>query len=406
VKDANLFLILLCSVLLASCAHAPKDTGLVEHTRGKAPAEAPELYRQAVDELESENFGDAVKDFDRFVLQNPASRFSQAALLNSGRALEGLKNWAGAADRYHQVINSTSRSPRLQAMALYRLSYVDEATGDDVKMVVDLTDLLSRKNALPQEIAEGEMPARLAAAYARVGNFEKAQHFYRQAEIGIARLRQSQKETPEWLPRTLYVMGETSRSKLSWTDFEMYIRPLARSQVYLLQSAELARAPWSEKAAGELLEIYNEMLSVIEVAQPAQDVIAKRALQQRQWARIGLVVECLEDLRARMVPDAARGEPMAKLNKGLKLIDQKITSLLEERPAGEGLTQSAIEKRKERILGTEATTDSLEQAFLKSSREVKPALVPPAPARPSTRVEIAPDTSPIKSESQKEDPNL
>jgi tetratricopeptide (TPR) repeat protein len=388
---------------------------MAEHTQGPAPTKAPELYRQAVGELEVGKFNEALKDFDRFVQQNPANRYSQAALLNSGRALEGLRSWGDAADRYRRVIDSTNRSPRLRAMALYRLSYVDEALGDDAKMVADLTDLLDRKNFLPREIAEGEMPARLAAAYARVGNFEKAQRFYQQAEVGIARLRQNQSETPEWLPRTLYVMGETSRSKLSWLDFETFIRPLARSQVYLVQSAELGLAPWSDRAAEELLEIYNDMINVIETAQPVQDVVARRALQQKQWTRVALVLECLQDLRARMAPEIAQGPAMVKVTQGLKLVDERLSKILEERPAGEGLTPAAIARKKARILKTEATSDTLEQAFLKSSREVKPALVPSAtPVSPNTPVEIAPDAAPIQAVPEpapmpapaKEDPNL
>lgn len=410
----------LFSILLAACAHkVPQATesGIAEHTQGRAPSQAPALYKQAVDELELAKYDDALRDFDRFLQQNPADRYTQAAILNSGRALEGMKSWGDAAKRYRQAVAGTARAPRLQAMALYRLSYVDEALGDDPQVVADLTDLQSRKRDLPQEIAEGEMPARLAAAYARVGNFEKAQQFYQQAEVGIARLRKN--ETPAWLPRTLFLMGETSRSKLSWNDFETFIRPLARSQVYLVQAAELGQSPWSDKAAEELIEIYNDMISTIETAQPAQDLLARRALQQKQWSRVGLVMECLRDLRARMLPENAEVAQVKKINDDLKTIDAKLAKILEERPAGEGLTPSAIARRKAHAVKTEVDSDTLEQAFLKSSREVKPALVPPPAAKPDLAnpealppAPVAPsnETAPIKAAPaatpSKEDPNL
>jgi len=415
VKYAFLF-----SILIASCAHHAFESGLAEHTQGRAPTQAPELYKQAVDELELAKYDDSLRDFDRFVQQNPANRYTQAAILNSGRALEGLKDWGDAAKRYRQVVSSTARAPRLQAMALYRLSYVNEALGDDPLVIADLTDLQSRKSDLPQEIAEGEMPARLAAAYARIGNFEKAQKYYEQAEVGIARLRKN--ETPTWLPRTLFLMGETSRSKLSWNDFETFIRPLARSQVYLVQAAELGQSPWSDKAADELIEIYNDMINTIETAQPAEDVLARRALQQKQWSCIGLVMECLSDLRARMLPENANVPQVRMINDELKAIDKKLAKILEERPAGEGLTPSAIARRKARVIKTEVSSDTLEQAFLKSSREVKPARVPsPAaksdvsnpvalPQAPQTPVSPSNEAAPIKAAPAptptKEDPNL
>ena len=401
---------LFIAMLVTACSHKPADDSgaVAEHTQGQAPAKSPALYKKAVDEFELGQFDEAVKDFDRFLQQNPTSRYSQAAVLNSGRALEGLKSWSEAAKRYRQTVAGTNRAPRLQAMALYRLSYVDEALGDDPQVVADLTDLLGRKRDLPQEIAEGEMPARLASAYARVGNFEKAQQFYQQAEVGIARLRQNDK-TPVWLPKTLFLMGETSRSKLSWQDFETFIRPLARSQVYLVQSAELGQSPWSDQAADELIEIYDDMISTIETAQPVQDLPARRALQLKQWSRVGLVLEALRDLRARMLPENSQVAPVVKIIAALKVVDEKLVKILEERPAGEGLTPSAIARRKARVLKTESSSDTLEQAFLKSSREVKPALVPsPPPAVNEQIIPLTNEADPIKAAPlpSKEDPNL
>lgn len=364
--------VFLLALLLSSCAHhAASPAGSVEHVVGRAPTDAPAEYRDGVDALEAGKYDVALRSFDHFMQQNPANRYYQAALLNSGRALEGMRSWNDAAIRYHQVVEGTAKAPRLRAMALYRLSYVHEALGDDPKVVADLNDLLSRTRDLPVELAEGEMPARLAAAYARVGNFERAQDFYRRAEAGIARLRAN--GTPDWLPRTMYLMGTISRENLSWNDFETFLRPLARSQVYLLQSAELAVAPWSDRAADELIGTYNDLFSVV-AAPPGGDdsIVARRSLQQRQWQRAGLLIEALSDLRARMLPDADSAA-ISRLRSGLNEVNLKVARLLEERPAGEGLTPSAIARRRARLLKTEATNDSLEQAFLKSSRPAESA---------------------------------
>jgi tetratricopeptide (TPR) repeat protein len=403
-----------------SVVHFAIHDGVAEHTQGPAPTDAPELYREGVASLAAANFEEALKSFDRFIQQNPASPWSQAAGLNSGRALEGLKNWQEAAHRYQQVVTATAKAPRLQAMALYRLSNVHEALGDDTQVVADLNDLVSRTRFLPQEIAEGEMPARLAAAYARAGNFEKAQSFYQKAEVGLARLRQASGDTvPEWLPRTLFLMGETSHSQLSWADFETFLRPLTRSQIYLLQAAELGESPYSDRAALELISVYNDLFSTIESAPVSMGdpLLAKRALQHKQWERAALLIECLTDLRARALPEYAHVPQVEKIQAALNSIDQKIAALLEERPAGEGLTAAAIARRQARILKTEASDDSLERQFLKSSREVKQghAFVPsPAPSQqPSTN--LPPGTGstegpePIRatpSTKSAEDPNL
>lgn len=390
-------LILAFSLLMFSaCAHKSDSVGggsqaSVEHVAGRAPQEAPALYAQAVDELELQKFDESLRDFDRFIQQTPTSRYSQAALLNSGRALEGLKRWSDAALRYRSVIASTARAPRLQAAALYRLSYVHEALGDDPQVVADLSDLQARGRDLPQEVAEGEMPARLAAAYARVGNFQKAQQYYQRAEVGLARLRQKSAVIPEWLPKTLYLMGESSRTKVSWQDFETVLRPLARGQVYLLESAELSQAPWSERASKDLAQIYDELTTTLEKApMPTGDpLLAKRALQKLQWERAALLLESLTDLKARFLPEFKSKPEIASLLSALRQIDARLEALLSERPAGEELTVSALARRRARQMRTQSTSDSLERAFLRSGR-----------AESAQGAVVAPP------EPKKEDPNL
>ncbi len=95
----------------------------------------------------------------------------------------------------------------------------------------------------------------------------------------------------------------------------------------------------------------------------------------------------------------------------------RISALLEQRPAGEGLTAAAIARRQARSLKTEASSDSLEQLFLKSSRDVKQgdAFVPSplASPQPSTNSPPGADSTagaePIRATPQMksvEDPNL
>lgn len=390
--------------------------GLADHASGAVPTEAPADYRAGVDALQSGNFAGALDHFDRFTQQNSASPWSQAALLNSGRALEGLKRWSEAAARYRQVVGATTgRAPRLQAMALYRLSFCHEALGDDPQVVADLNDLISRSGSLPVEIAQGEMPARLAAAYARVGNFERAQEFYRRAEAGIAKLRQSSgSNLPAWLPETLFLMGESSRRQLSWADFESSLRPLARNQIYLLQSAELGQAPWSDKAADELIGIYNDLITTIEGAPlPTGDpIVSRRRLQQMQWTRVGLVNDTLQDLRARMVPGAKTVAAVVKIQSGLKAVEKRITHLLNERPAGEGLTAAAAARKKSgaKLQTLQPDNDSLEQQFLQSGRQApSTALTPATPPPPPETRPPAETPDPIRASPPtptSEDPNL
>ena len=405
----GLFTLTGCSSLHRAATALVSQGPIVEHVRGASPKEAPDLYKKAVDELESQKFQDALADFDTFLLNTPTSAWTQAARLNSGRALEGLKRWGEAADRYRSVIQATAKAPRLQAMALYRLSGCYEAMGDETQDVVTLNDLVSRAQFLPREIGQAELPAKLAGAYARIGNFDRAQEFYRRAEVGIARLRQeSGGEIPEWLAQTYFSMGETSRQQISWSEFETSIRPFARGQIFLLQAAELNRTPWSDRAADELVQVYNSLFETIRQApmSAGDPVLAKRALQKKQWSRVGLILDLMTELRARALPQETTSPQSAKVQKALDLVDRKIQNFLLERPAGEGLTdESRLRVKNRAALRVESVDDqSLEQAFIKSSQKAPPsnAQVPapePTPLEESVPAIRVTPPSP-------EDPNL
>lgn len=384
---------------------------VTEHSSGAAPTESPDLYKKAVGELESQKFNEALKSFEEFLRQNPTSPWTQAATLNYGRAYEGLKRWPEATAKYRAVVQSTARASKLQAMALYRLSFCSEAQGDDTQVVVTLNDLMARTQFLPREVGAAELPARLAGAYARVGNFERAQFFYRKAEVGIARLQQeSGGKTPEWLARTLFLMGENSRRQLSWSDFETSIRPLARGQIFLLQAAELGESPWSDRAADDLISVYNDLLSTIQNAPVAagDPILTKRTVQKKQWARTGLVIDLMAELRARSLPDAKASAQSLKIQNYLNELDKRIQIYLTERPAGEGLTEEGrLRKQTLPDLRVESADDSsLEQAFIKNSRESAPtnARVPSPEPTASQSPESVPAIRVVPP--APEDPNL
>lgn len=411
-----------CTSLHRTAAQLVSDVGgpAFDHASGKVPKEAPQEYQDAVEQLEVGNFQASLDALDAFLRQNPTSPWTQAATLNAGRALEGLERWQEASEKYRAVVQATNASrvaPKLQAMALYRLSLCNEALGDDTQIVATLNDLLSRTQFLPSEIADAELPAKLAGAYARVGNFERAQEFYRRAEAGLSRLKQNSSDgaRPTWLAPTLYTMGESSRLKVSWEDFESSLRPLARGQVYLLQAAELSEEPWSEKAADELIRVYDSLFEVIFSAAlpPADDpVAAKRKLQMQQVSRIGVVIDLMAELRARFLPGAQSSAQAQKIQKHLRALDKRIQSVLLERPAGEGLTKESRDRLRLRpALSVVAPGDqTLEQQFINDSREATPkdAQVPAPQPTPQPVSEPRPETpAPIRLNSpSNEDPNL
>jgi tetratricopeptide (TPR) repeat protein len=341
-----------------------------------ATAETPPLYKKGLEELYQNRYGRALEHFDAFLKSQPTSSYSQVANFNSGRALEGLQRWAEASERYRQVVQATHKAPRLQALALYQQSFPYEALGDDPKSVATLTDALDRAQHLPDRIASAELPARLASAYARVGNLEQAMKFYERAETGIARLKHQNGDAkaPEWLAKTLYLMGRVSLKEFSWDEFEESLRPIERAQFYLLQAVELDHPKWSDEAIRELQRVYDQIHMLLKnppVAAESDDrILAEREAQKRQWDLVDLTLGSLRKLKAAKPPkEKVTSERIDNLYGYLATMEKRFTKILEQRPVGEGLTPEA-KQRKDSVRGRVVTPDDqLEKQYKKPKPE-------------------------------------
>ena len=383
-QERKIALLIALALSLPGCSMFQKKDPVTDETHVSEvlpapPTAAPDAYKEAVKLLEEEKYERALEGFEGFVRSSPASPYSQAAFINAGRALEGLGRWTEAASRYRAVIRTTDGAPKLQAMALYRLSFCHEALAEDQQTVAVLSDVLKRAEHLPKEVSRAELPARIAAAYSRVGNFGEAVRYYQDAQSGIASLRREggkQEAAPEWLPRTLYYMGTMPLSRVTWSNFESSLRPLAHAQVYLLQAAELGAQPWAGKASRDLIAIYRDLWRAIEMApvpEGGDAIIARRETQLLQWDRAILVQQSLQELKARTIAgdDKPATEESKQVSEFTSELEKRIVALLDQRPVGEGLTAEA-QNRRSGIRGKVVDPDgTLESRFLKKSREAK-----------------------------------
>lgn len=369
-----------CESFKKSSQKVARSLGLIQDVSDVPPPAAPDEYKRALVFLQSGKYEEALSGFDIFIRQTPASPYAQVANWNAGRALEELGRWTEAAERYRAVAMACDGvALELEAISLYRLSFASEALADDPGTVAVLHDLLGLAKHLPREIADAELPARLASAYARVGNFDEADRYYKRAEAGINILRRSHQaegaSNPklEWLPRTLYFMGSQSYRTVSWSDFETAMRPLARGQIYLLQASEFHVSPWSERASEDLIKTYRELWRVIEMApqpDPADPQVSARAIQHLQWDRAALLLQHVQELRARFLPPlAAKGQAQTgDLGPFVSDLEKKIAHLLELRPVGDGPTEES-RRRQQGLHGQVISPDSsLEQRYLETSR--------------------------------------
>ena len=341
---------------------ADEGPPLVQDPASRAEPRVPPLYLKGLDALNERNWAEALAAFEDFLLKSTTSRYSQVSIYNSAIALEGLQRWGEAVERYRAVIQNTVRAPRLRALSLYRLSFCLEALGEDSQAVAALDDANNRKSDLPAAIASAELPARLAAAYARAGNMKEAMRHYQTAEVGISRLqnqhhiegrRSEGVPFPEWLPKTLFEMGRAPLASLSWDTFEDGFRPVERAQVFLLRAIELNSPEWSQRASDELVRVYDHAIDVLQARrEPSSDedpIAVTREIQRLRWDRAELIQNSLHELRALRAPAQDSRDLGARAAREvfvrLEAVEKRLSNILSEEPAGNGLTPEAAERR-------------------------------------------------------------
>jgi tetratricopeptide (TPR) repeat protein len=416
----KLVLIIFISVFCGACANwtagqTRKKDRSESHARPldllyqtpELPAEgvAPKAYHEAVQLLDAKKNTEALAAFDQFVVQHPATEWTMVTVFNSGRALEALGRWSEAAERFHRVIvTAQDLAPHLQIQALYHLIGCYEATGDDNQAVAALLELLAKTQVthLPPAVERAELPARLAGAYARLGNQAAALKYYQIAKAGIIKVRATAGEKlPQWLGQTLFLMGHVAPETIGEVNLDSVFRVLSQSQVFLLQAAELHQAPWSEKAKVELIRVYRALWTAIEspleTSAPGDELLEKRAQQERRWDLAALVFEKLQELAAYELPSEGEAvvgsEESRAIFTFMQDLEKKINTVLLERPAGEGLTPESL-ARQARIRGRVLDPDTtLEGQYLRQ-HETSEQL-------PATSIPAIKNSAPSK-----QDPNL
>jgi tetratricopeptide (TPR) repeat protein len=252
---------LFCFLFLAGCSSFQMGRG-DDSLQNQRVIEERDL-NAAQDQLTTGSYVQAQKQYKTFQETYPRSNFFQASRIGEAQALEGQGKWVEAAAIYRDVVLKTRNlQPDIAAMALYRMSFCDEALGDDQKTVADLLDAKSLRNTLPLTVGHAEIPARLASAYSRMGREKEAVQYLNEAEKGIAKIRTESepgKLEKDWLAKTYYQMGSVTTNQLSPENFDAFVASQKYVQVYLLKTLELNDSRWSPKALKQLKNTYNEM---------------------------------------------------------------------------------------------------------------------------------------------------
>jgi tetratricopeptide (TPR) repeat protein len=177
---------------LGICAAALFIAGCAHRSIGRVSPQEKNLYEAGLAAISKKEYQKAHDNLSELLSNFPTSRWLSGIYYNLGMALEGLGKTQEAAEKYKKVVEFYEGvHTREEAEALYRLSHCYEALAQDEKTVLTLLELQTHSYYLNRDAAEMEVPARLAAAYARMGNQEQARLYYAKAEGALKKRRRS-----------------------------------------------------------------------------------------------------------------------------------------------------------------------------------------------------------------------
>lgn len=251
--------------LLTACASLQADRSHEAVIANQKFAEENEI-NNAERLLALGRFEEARIQFKTFQGTYPQSFYLQSSRLGEAQSLEGLGQWSEAIRIDRDVYEKTVKlQPNIAAQALYRMSFAYEALGDDLKTLATLLDAYRMSAYLPSEVAQAEIPARLASVYGKAGRDKEAMNYLNLAEKGIAKVREEKRDLDQtWLAKTYVQMGTVSTNQVSSENFESAAEGQKMVQVYLIKAMGLNNPIWSKRAVDQAKNTYSALFTLVQ----------------------------------------------------------------------------------------------------------------------------------------------
>lgn len=338
------FVMNLLAGLLSSCAYLSNEPMAQKESAPTPPTEASS-YRL----IEQGEFQKSLDAIDRDLLKNPIGPKTVTHQYAAGLALMGLARFDEAIDRFQIVLRQTEKSDNeLFTQALYQRGKAFEAIGDDAKSLAAYFDVQKRKVYLEPEVADVEVPVRIAGVYMRQGQPQQADEYYKAADRGLEKLRRRE-DSAVWMPKALFNMGKSSPREVSRADFAGGLVAFKRSQGYLIRSMEFNRSPWSGRAAQELRWLLESAWRTVQAVDVDSSGDTLADLRSQQEARIEMALALdgsVTLIRKEFLPGLSEKSPyVVDFQSFLDQYERKLDSLISARPVQEGLTDEAQKRQ-------------------------------------------------------------
>lgn len=281
-------------LFLISCSTTTKVTESPKYSNH--PNEQQDL-KMAQKKADESQWGAALELFDNFTIKYPNSVYTQAAVLAKADMQMKLQLYSEASVSYRSVIEKTREfQPEIAATAMYKLSYPYEEMGDEARLIATLEDAMKFQEHLDPGITAAEIPARIGAAYLRLGMLEESRKYFFQAQNGISRIK-SMEPDKDYLASIYFRMGNFSTHQGSFETLKVLMETMSGLQIYMLKCIELGAEKNSQVCYDQLLNYYQEFYEQIQKAPLNQTLDRQAALRQQRFTQAQLTESLLESIQ-------------------------------------------------------------------------------------------------------------
>lgn len=255
----------------------------------------------------------------------------------------------------------------LFAYSLYQSGLCHEMKLDYDRAIAVYQDALRIKAIVNSELADLEIPSRLAISYERVGESQIAKNYYTKVKNYIEKLKKNKKdllEKKEYYAETLFQMGTIANNYMPGKiagisdekqDFTNYLNSISYSQEYLMMVLELDVKPYAEYALSQMVKNFESSYEFVKQLplEPLEDeVVAQRLRQVKQKDMSTILAYHIDrfEIESSVQKKSKRKDYQEIFNK-LTFIKKSLDDFINERPIGEGLTPEAQKLQDPKIEG-------------------------------------------------------
>lgn len=350
-------------ILLTACSQAQKSA---EEEAGDPQAGLRKIFEEGNQLMDAGQYLQAAKTFEKANIVTPVSMLEGVVLYNTAISYQLAGDCKQAYPGFRRVVDFASKDrPSLAVRAKHRLGETLSCIGQDQKAIVVLVETFRQRNHL-EPASRAELPARIAALYARIGQKALAAKYLAVAEKSLAQLGSNR----ELLAQTLFYMGDVTTMVNAELEWRKVLSTYATFKSYLIRSAALGQTPWSAKAIDSVKKAFDQLWQLHSAIRPdpsAKDrtLAIRNAKVERRELLKGLLAQIVASQNL-LTPRIAQNPTAIELNSLLKKEELKVKNELASETVGAENTEEA---KKLDAIRREGRVKSAEPSVLEKQKQ-------------------------------------